>query len=458
MMRGVSVWLALLALVPGTPLARADVVNSIQVRSNFYSPQEMRLAVGDTVTWTAFDDGHTVTAEDLRFDYYSTRTMRKGESVQFTFTTDETVYYKCRIHGPAMFGVLIVGTGGSPGGGGGQPGEVRSVPSAEFPTISAAIAGAPARATIQIAPGAYHESVLVNAPDITIRGTGTWPGAVQIVGGDQATGIRVMSDGVSIENLSVSGYPANGVLFDTVDRYAATDVIVTDNGSYGVRAVGSRFGLVRDVVARGAGIAGISIADCESCDVIVEDVLAEQNYIAMNATSASALIVRDSVFRDNASGIVVRSAGSTAAPQRGATIYGNAISDNASRTTPVTRQRSPDDIASGSAIWVAGGLQNTIEHNAISGQHEYGIVVTALVGASAETRIRLNDITGTRRADLGWDGNGVDVCFTGNRRPGAADVTTEPPHAQTIYSCDLPVTIGIPYPKVLIDIALYSTR
>ncbi|HVL32549.1 MAG TPA: right-handed parallel beta-helix repeat-containing protein [Actinomycetota bacterium] len=437
--------------------ARADV-HAVQVRNNVYSPQELRVARGDTVVWTAFDDGHTVTAEDLSFDYYATRTMRKGESVQHTFTEDATVYYSCRVHRPAMFGVVVVGTGGSGGGGGGEPPEVRNVPTAEFPTIGSAVKDASPGSIVEIAPGRYVEDVLVRAPGLTIRGSGTSPSHVILEGASQrATAFRVTANLTRIENLTVQGFSSNGIIFEEVEGFAVTSVRALDNGAYGVRAVGSRFGVLRNVRALRSAVAGISIASCKTCDVIIENSYASENYIGVQGVDAGSLVIRDSQFVNNLSGVVLRSGATGRGPQSGSHVYGNEVHDNATRTVPGSRSRAPDDIAAGIGIWLAGGMHGVIEDNVVSG-NEYGIAVTWFAFPSMQVRVVGNDVDRSRHADLAWDGIGANVCFAGNAAASGGSVSSDPPAIESVYACDAPATVGIPNPRIVANILLYTQR
>jgi hypothetical protein len=40
------------------------------------------------------------------------------------------------------------------------------------------------------------------------------------------------------------------------------------------------------------------------------------------------------------------------------------------------------------------------------------------------------------------------VCFGGNASPSGEAVTAMPAVAQEVYACDLPATVGVPYPPV----------
>jgi LPXTG-motif cell wall-anchored protein len=93
-----------------TPVAAAT--QSVSIVDFSYSPKNLTVAPGDTVTWT--NNGstqHTVTADSGDFN---SGPLNPGQSFSHTFTTAGTVPYHCLFHGSAggigMAGVITVGT------------------------------------------------------------------------------------------------------------------------------------------------------------------------------------------------------------------------------------------------------------------------------------------------------------------------------------------------------------
>ena len=100
--------------------------NSVTVGNNFFSPADLSVATGTTVTWTwaAGAVEHNVTFDDGQHS----ATQSSG-SFPRTFSAAGTYAYHCTIHGAAvMHGSVTVtagatgGTGGTGGGGGGTGG------------------------------------------------------------------------------------------------------------------------------------------------------------------------------------------------------------------------------------------------------------------------------------------------------------------------------------------------
>lgn len=98
---------AALATVPAARPAVAPVADGLHVEiGNFnFTPAELVVPVGSTVTWTNTDDApHTVTSTDKTLNSPSLNT---DGQFSFTFTSPGTYAYFCAIH-PFMTGKVVV--------------------------------------------------------------------------------------------------------------------------------------------------------------------------------------------------------------------------------------------------------------------------------------------------------------------------------------------------------------
>ena len=96
---------ALLALsaVGGGIAVAAD--HAVAISGFSFSPKDITINVGDTVTWTNSDaQGHTATADGGSFD---TGTIGNGTSKTVTFSTAGTFAYHCSIHAAMIGGVTV---------------------------------------------------------------------------------------------------------------------------------------------------------------------------------------------------------------------------------------------------------------------------------------------------------------------------------------------------------------
>jgi plastocyanin len=102
-------------------LAPAMGANTAVAIENFsYAPSSVTVSVGDTVTWTNFDNApHNAVADDGSFDtnpgcgsVTTTACMSKGQSKSITFTKPGRFNYHCAVHG--FVGTLIVQSSAGP--------------------------------------------------------------------------------------------------------------------------------------------------------------------------------------------------------------------------------------------------------------------------------------------------------------------------------------------------------
>jgi plastocyanin len=86
---------------PGVP-GNEDAPQAVTVVVNDFSftPAEIRVAVGGTVTWEFIETVHTVQIDGM--------TLRSGGETSMTFDTPGTYAYNCGPH-PSMQGVVVVG-------------------------------------------------------------------------------------------------------------------------------------------------------------------------------------------------------------------------------------------------------------------------------------------------------------------------------------------------------------
>ena len=148
--------------IGGGIAAAAD--NAVAISGFSFSPHDITIAVGDSVTWTNSDaQAHTATADDASFD---TGTIGNGTSKSVTFATAGTFAYHCSIH-PAMTGSVTVQA------------------AAATPAPTPAASTAPAAGTTS--PPTDTE-----APAAPNQGSGVW-GAVLVIVGALLVGVAIGS-------------------------------------------------------------------------------------------------------------------------------------------------------------------------------------------------------------------------------------------------------------------------
>jgi plastocyanin len=106
---------------PTTGGTTGGTTGAVTVGNNFFSPANISVAAGATVTWTwaMGDVEHTVTFTDGA----PGSNRQSSGTFQRTFSTAGTYSYFCSVHGASlMSGTVTVGSGGSTGGTGGTGG------------------------------------------------------------------------------------------------------------------------------------------------------------------------------------------------------------------------------------------------------------------------------------------------------------------------------------------------
>jgi plastocyanin len=91
---------------PSSTTASAPVAsNSVTIKGFAFSPANITVKLGTTVTWTNSDqDAHTVTATGGAF---GSQALNTGAHYSFTFTKAGTYDYLCTIH-PFMTATVVV--------------------------------------------------------------------------------------------------------------------------------------------------------------------------------------------------------------------------------------------------------------------------------------------------------------------------------------------------------------
>lgn len=369
-----------------------------------------------------------------------------------------------------MLVMLLTGCGGGGGDGSGEttaratgttadPGgshAVLRVPS-QYPTVQRAVDAARAGDLVLIAPGTYHEAVVVGprSREIVIRGLDR--NRVVLDGRDRlGDGIAVHADGVVVENLTVRRYLVNGVVWspapdggsgddeageygeygaagdgDQLQGWRGSYLTAADNGLYGVYAFGAEHGRFDNVYASGQPDSGVYVGRCKPCHALVRDSVAVRNHVGYEATNASGdVVVTRNRWSGNRVGVQLNSLRKEAAfPQEGSLLAGNEIARNQARDAP------RGSAGFGAGVVVNGGVGNIVRDNAISGHAGVGVLVLDSDDATAaRNTVRGNQLRGNR-VDLALqsrDGRTHGSCFAANAGASSGAPSTLPPRLQAV--------------------------
>ncbi len=425
---------------------------SVSLTDNAFTPRELHIRPGQTVTWV--NNGqtiHTVTADDSSFN---SNDFQPGGQYSHTFTTPGRYSYYCMLHGSAggygMAGVVIVDGPSGTSTSANFPVSVNSQPHApvatlrvpeDYPTIQAAVNAAKAGDLLSIGPasnadGAYHESVTVKTPDITIRGrdrnTVILDGQYKL-----GNGFEVVANNVVIENMTARHYTSNGFYWTGVTGYRGSYLTAYSNGDYGIYAYNSVNGQFDHSFAAGQPDSGFYIGGCHPCHALITDVISEGNALGFSGTNAGGdLTISDSIWRNNMGGIVPNTLDSEPnPPQNGDTIINNLVENNNNYDAPADPLEYP---SIGNGIMLAGGINNVVKDNRVSGEKYYGILVISNLDTHfwepGGNSITNNTVSDSGVADLALAAlSAGNNCFSNN-----AVARTAPPFLQFTHGCGSP--------------------
>jgi plastocyanin len=114
---GTVVAIAAIASIGGGVALAAD--HAVAISGFAFSPKDVTVTVGDTITWTNSDaTAHTATADDGSFD---TGTIGANGTGTATFSTAGSFPYHCKIHSSMTGTITVVAAAGGSGSGATSP-------------------------------------------------------------------------------------------------------------------------------------------------------------------------------------------------------------------------------------------------------------------------------------------------------------------------------------------------
>lgn len=340
----------------------------------------------------------------------------------------------------------------------------------DHPTIQEAVDAASPGDLVLIGPGVYHEAVDVEVENLTIRGLDR---NEVILDGEFTleNGIRVLVDGVAVENMTARNYTTNGFYWTGVTGYRGSYLTAYRNGDYGIYAFDSVKGQFDNSYGSGSPDAGFYIGQCYPCEAVISNVVSEYNGLGYSGTNSGGdLLIVNSRFNNNRAGIVPNTGSyELCYPERETTVVGNIVYDNNQPDTPAIGAAID---AMGNGIIVPGGVRNVIERNLVYDHDLGGIVLVPYPEEEAsdlppaedtwerpceETKdelptteeipplifwhpegnvVRGNVVSNSGLADLGVGTVDAEVSSLGNCFEGNTFTTTAPIDLEKLAPCD----------------------
>ncbi len=248
----------------------------------------------------------------------------------------------------------------------------------DFFSVQGAVDAAQPGDLILIDPGVYTEEVIINVPDVVIRGRDR--NTVFIDGLHSATtGLTVLADGVAIENLTVRNYLGDAIVVDgtstsvPINRFRAFHVTTSNTGQNGISLINTTNAEVRQGWLSGHAGAGVEVSECTACATLITTTLAEFSARGFSVVGANGGVsIFSSTSRNNRTGITVED-GPTQ-PATDVVLAANLILNNGFTSTP-----SADpawDTSFGTGVHIGGTLGTQVAANRITGNTRAGVVLS----------------------------------------------------------------------------------
>jgi parallel beta-helix repeat protein len=302
-------------------------------------------------------------------------------------------------------------------------------------SIQAALDRAIPGDTIEVHPGAYHETLLVDVDSITIRGLTENNQRPILDGQNKLTdAVITSSHNFTIENLIVKDYANNGITVHGGQNATFRDLEVHNTGLYGVYPVECKGVKIERVLATGVKDAAIYVG--QSRDIVVRDCEVHSNVTGIEIENSVNALVENNYAHDNTGGILV-----FLLPNNPSKVG----SDTTVRNNRIINNNHPNfgdpnsivsRVTPGTGLLIMAADRTTVTENEIRGNDSYGLAIVGLaiafpkgrsfdVGAVPEgNRIFNNKFSGNGRnpgglvkelgamnVDILWDGSGWDNSF-----------------------------------------------
>ncbi len=175
----------------------------------------------------------------------------------------------------------------------------------EGESIQAAVDRALPGDTVEVPYGVYHERVVIDISDLTLRGIPDASGALPILDGESilSEGIIASGNDFTLGNFHTRNYTDNGVLVEGVTNVHFHDIFAENVGTYGVYPVRSSNVIIERVEVTGVDDAGIYAGQSEN--VVVRDSIAYGNVIGIELENTVGGEVVNNHTYDNSVGILI---------------------------------------------------------------------------------------------------------------------------------------------------------
>ncbi len=230
---------------------------------------------------------------------------------------------------------------------------------------------------VQVMPGTYHESILVQTPSLTLQG---------LVQGDQrpvldgqgqlANGILSIANFFTVSGFSISNYTSNGAAVQGTIGPIFRDLVTDKTGEYGIFPVLSSNVLIDHCVTSGVNDTGIYVG--QSRGITVTNSEAYGNVSGFEIENSVDAVVENNYSHDNTGGVLVfLLPGKTATEGSHNRVANNRIENNnlANFSRP---EMTVHLVPAGTGVLIISADSTEVTANTFGGNKSYAIGLVAL--------------------------------------------------------------------------------
>ncbi|HKX30517.1 MAG TPA: parallel beta-helix domain-containing protein [Blastocatellia bacterium] len=253
-------------------------------------------------------------------------------------------------------------------------------------SIQAALDRAIPGDTIEIRPGTYHETLLVDVDNLTIRGIQEGGGQKPVLDGERQLSDAVItsSHNFTIEGLVIKDFAVNGITVHGALNATFRNLEIHDAGLYGIYPVECKGVLVENCLVTGIKDAGIYVG--QSRDIIVRNNEAHHNVTGIEIENSVNAVVENNYTHDNTGGILVFLLPNNPSKVGSDTrVIGNRILNN-NLPNFGDKNSTVGKVEPGSGLLIIAADRTEVTRNEIQGNDSFGIAVVSLALAFPNAR------------------------------------------------------------------------
>lgn len=237
---------------------------------------------------------------------------------------------------------------------------------------------------IEIMPGTYHESVMIDLDNIEVKGIIVNGERPLLDGkGEMNDAMLVSGNNFTVSGLEIRNYKGNGIVVNQAENCAFRDLVAENTGKYALYPLQCKGVLVEDCVASGVWDAAIYAGQCQ--DVILRNNTVYHNTIGLETENSVNVQIYNNTAFDNSLGILcVLLPNLPAKKHENARVFNNrCLNNNYPNYAP--KGTIVHSVVPGMGITITACDNTEVTRNLIEGHNSFGIGVASLTALFPDT-------------------------------------------------------------------------